>query len=201
MGPRQKVRDAVKSRAATREMDLEDLVLTADEVLAEFDASHPLEIIVPFYGALLTGQLGLLGNVRTWDPGRGVAVSRGFVRGNNPDGKPLPDKEQLSNAQLLQAGRPDINYLWFIDWIRAIQQLWNFGAGIMGYGKIQPMDRWGSLYWEVRGGSSLYLELVDKPARTANLILTLASTLQQGQQAFSTLVDREDERLQHGVSR
>ena len=175
-------------------------VMTAEELHVYYTPGQPLEIGVPWLGALLSGQLGAMFYTRTWDARRGLVVQRGAVQGNDPDGKALGDREAFTNAQLVQSGRPDVSYVWVIDWVRATQQFLNFFLRLFSFLGFQPMpvlDRWGSMFYKARGGGeTLFLEIVDRPNYTAELFARYAATLQAGAAAEQNLVARADERRQ-----
>lgn len=193
------IADAEEAATAIDE-SLATNVVSAEELQEDYTPDRPLEIGVPWLGALVSGQLGAMFYARTWDTRRGLVVQRGAVRGSDPDGKPLGDRETMTNAQLVQVGRPDIDYVWVVDWIRAVQQILNFSLRLFSFLGFQPMpvmDRWGSMFYKARGGGeTLFLEIVDHPAYTAALLAQYAATLHVGDAAQQNLVARADRRQQ-----
>lgn len=170
------------------EDDLAEAVILAEELRSKY-ISNPLKINVPFWGAILTGQFRIISDKRSWSAKKGLEVSRALGSGKDSTGRTLPDREELSNKLILQAGKPDINYVWFVDIVRTIQLWFNFFGQWFGY-EVPLLDKWGSVFYEVRGGPTCFIELVNEPQSTADLIQKYAETLQKADQAFTNLVSR-----------
>lgn len=182
------IMDEAKVAAANVEKDLAAAVIFA-ETLKEKYKRKPLKIRVPRIGAILTGQIRILSDTRTWSPDDGYKVSRALGSTVDSSGRKLADHEQLPNKMIMQSGMPDIDYVWFVDWVRTVQLWWNFFGQFFGQ-QVPLLDRWGSLFYEVRGGPTLFIEMVDRPQATAKMINNYAETLQKADLAFQNLVAR-----------
>lgn len=167
--------------------------------------SHPLHINVPILGALLAGKLGILFVSMTWKPHKphasdkeykksGLHVEMGNFPVKNPEGEIVGDDEFFNVGQILDAGEPDINYIWIIDWIRQLQGILNWIGKFFGAPEIKRLDLWGSIFWRAKDGEdTIFLPLVQHPRKIAGLIIDLSDRVDAGDVAFAKLIKRRDE--------
>jgi hypothetical protein len=206
--PPQHVQDILrraKEEAAFIDTDFAEDVADAAKVRHKY-LKNPLRINVPILGAILSGKIGLLFISMTWKPHRahadekeykksGLHVQLGNIPLRDPEGNKVGDEEFFNVGQILDAGEPDIDYIWLVDWIRQIQGFLNWWARWVNAPEIHRLDLWGSVYWQAKDGEdSIFLPLVTHPHRVADLIIDLSDRVDAGDVAFEKLVKRADDR-------
>src|SRR3990167_87118 len=106
----------------------------------------PLEINVPFWPAFFSGRFQLFMNApRTyWQPhsegkppkSGGLYIEWGTFKVLKADGSTPKDSEQFTVYQIIEAPPPDIDYVFYIDWVRGLQSKLNVLRRLFGLKKL-----------------------------------------------------------------
>ncbi len=211
--PRRLSVDDIKKQAIHEAGEIDDDlaldVQKAAKIRRKYGA-RPLIIKVPWVAAIISGNWDLIFQLQmSWSPyprnptPKQVKDSGIYVVYQNremriPNGKHTKDKDQFTIKQILEAGKPEPDYIWIIDWIRSWQKLYNWFRVSFGMKRIKLMDCWGSLFYMAESGEDYcYLPLVTRPERLADLIQELSAAIEDGDDAFERLVERRDEEQRH----
>lgn len=183
---------AAHKRSKGLNVALAKKVINAEALHARYD-DDPLNIDVPFFGAILRGRPDMLLFVKQrWYASSGFHTEVSGLR-LSVGGHVVPDADGFATSQIASANMPEIHYIWLVDWIRFIQSILYFIPELLGW-EFDRLDLWGALvYKSGTGGDVFILPMVTYPLRTHRTLKKWCAIIEAGDKSMNQLVERADD--------